>query len=210
MDGEDSLVGKDVDLALPPATPGTYTGPMSFKVSGQDYVTAAASRPVTIPAHSSAAVPLHIAMPAAPGDHPESVQFTARNRAAASVPVARRTLIPASGAPFQTLITSTVGRMIGQLNTYEINVPADRTALTATFRTADTSPDNKYTFYLISPSGTVAATGTTPTTGATPSGTAQLSTANPAAGTWQIDVELDLTVSGKEFTQTVYGNVQDP
>jgi hypothetical protein len=60
-------------------------------------------------------------------------------------------------------------------------------------------------------SGTVAATGTTPATGAaTPSGTAQLSTTNPAAGTWQIDVELDLTVSGKEFTQTVYGNVQDP
>jgi hypothetical protein len=203
--------GKDVDLALPPATPGTYTGPMSFKVSGQDYLTAPASRPVTIPAHASTAIPLHIAMPAAPGDHPVSVQFTARNGAAVSVPVARRTLIPANGGPFQTLITSTVGRMIGQLNTYEINVPAGRTALVATFRTADTSPDNKYIFYLVSPAGTVAATGTTPTTaGGLPSGTAQLSVTDPAAGTWQIDVELELTVSGKEFTQTVYGSLQDP
>jgi hypothetical protein len=202
--------GKDVDLALPPATPGTYTGPMSFKISGQDYLTAPATGPVTIPAHSSAQIPLHIDMPAAPGDHPESVQFTARNGASMSLPVARRTLIPANGGPFQTLITSTVGRAIGQLSTYEIKVPAGRPALTATFRTADTSPDNKYTYYLISPSGTVAATGTTPTAGGTPSGTAQLSITDPAAGTWQIDVELNLTVSGKEFTQTVYGNVQDP
>jgi hypothetical protein len=201
--------GKDVDLALAPAVPGTYTGPMSFKVSGQNFVTVPATRPVTIPAHGSVSVPLTVAMPATPGDHPESVQFSARDGATASVPVARRSLIPANGGSFQTLITSTVGRMIGQLDTYQINVPAGRSSLSATFRTADTSPDNKYTFYLVNPAGTVVATAGTPNTSSTP-GTAEVSTASPAAGTWTIDVELNLTVSGKEFTQTVDADVQDP
>jgi hypothetical protein len=148
-------------------------------------------------------------MPTTPGDHPESVQFTARNGAAASVPVARRSLIPGNGGTFQTLITSTVGRMIGQLNTYQINVPSGRSSLSATFRTADTSPDNRYTFYLVSPGGTVVATAGTPNTSSTP-GTAQVAAASPVAGTWTIDVELNLTVSGKEFTQTVDAAVQDP
>src|SRR5262249_45594587 len=31
--------------------------------------------------------------------------------------------------------------------------------------------------------------------------------ANPAAGTWEIDVELNLTTSGKEFRQIVVGDV---
>jgi hypothetical protein len=182
---------------------------MSFKISGQNYVTWPASRPVTIPAHSSASVPLHIAMPLQPGDHPESVQFSADNGAAASVPVARRTLIPPSGGPFQTLITSTVGRSIGQVAAYSIDVPAGRRDLNVTFRTADASADNKFTFYLLGPGRTVVSTGTTPKAiGSTSVATASLHTADPAAGVWEIDVVLDLTVSGKEFTQTVYGDVQ--
>jgi hypothetical protein len=150
-------------------------------------------------------------MPVSPGDSAESVQFFARDGAATSLPVTRRTLIPADGGSFQTLITSTVGRMIGQLNTYQINVPAGRTELDATFHTADASADNKYTFYLVDPSGTVVAEDTSPkTVNGTPAGTAEVDTASPVAGTWTIDVELNLTVSGNEFTQTVYGNVQDP
>jgi hypothetical protein len=42
-----------------------------------------------------------------------------------------------------------------------------------------------------------------------PSGDTELTTADPVAGLWQIDVVLKLTVSGKEFTQTVYGDVGD-
>jgi hypothetical protein len=203
--------GKDVDLALPPATPGTYTGPVSFKVSGQDFESAPATRPVTIPARASATIPLRVAFPSAPGDHPESVQFTATDGARVSVPVARRTLIPADGGTFSTLITSTVGRMIGQQSTYETDVPAGRSALNVTFRTQDASSDNKYTFYLVDPSGNVAATATSPqTVNGVATGMASLSAADPAAGTWQIQVVLNLTVSGKEFLQTVNGDVQDP
>jgi hypothetical protein len=208
--------GKDQDLALPPVTPGPYTGPMSFRVSGQNWVTGPAARPVIIPAHASAAVPLRVAFPVSPGDHPESVQFTASapgTHAASviSVPVARRTLIPSSGGTFHTLLTSTVGRGLGQVSTYDMAVPAGVSQLTVTFQTADVSPDNKITYYLLNPSGAVAATASTPNTAAgQPPGTATLTVPGPVAGTWEIDVLLDLTVSGKEFTQTVHATVSDP
>jgi hypothetical protein len=208
--------GVDQDLALPPIAPGTYTGPVSFKVSGQDWITIPASAPVLIPAQASEPVPLQVAFPVSPGDYPESVQFTSsavRGNPATtvtSVPVARRTLIPSAGGSFQTLITSTVGRSIGQVNTYNIDLGAGVSALTASFQTADVSPDNTITYYLVSPSGSVAAQGSTPdTTAGQAPGTVTLTTADPVAGTWEIDVELGLTVSGNEFSQTVDGTVTD-
>jgi hypothetical protein len=156
-------------------------------------------------------VPLRVAFPASPGDSPESVQFTsAPGGAVTSVPIARRTLIPSPGGSFQTLITSTVGRdqggeSVGQGNAYTINVPAGASRLTASFSTADTSADNVIAYYLVSPSGTVAASGSTPNANGPSPGTVTLTAADPAAGAWEIDVVLGLTVSGKEFTQTVHG-----
>jgi hypothetical protein len=203
--------GLDVDPAQGPEPPGTYRGPMSFKVSGQDYLTSPASAPVTIPGHSTVTIPLSITMPRQPGDHPESVQFSADDGALTSLPVARRTFIPADGGSFQTLITSSVGRDVGQINTYEINLPAGRRYLSVTFRTPDASPDNGFTFYLVNPSGQLVATGTTPTkVNGKPVDTADLYTLDPVPGPWQIDVVLNLTLSGKEFTQTVYGSLADP
>lgn len=100
--------------------------------------------------------------------------------------------------------------MIGQLNTYEINVPAGSPDLDVQLATADASAENRYTFYLVSPSGTVVATDSTPkTVNGSPVATAQLQTASPGAGIWQIDVELNLAVSGNEFTQIVNGTVTD-
>jgi hypothetical protein len=64
----------DVPLQAPPATPGSYRGSMSFHVTGQRDVLGPRTAPVTIPSHASANVPLTVALPAAPGDHPESVQ----------------------------------------------------------------------------------------------------------------------------------------
>jgi Subtilase family len=203
--------GLDVDPAQGPEPPGTYRGPMQFKVSGQDYLTAPASPAVTIPGHSSVMIPLRIAMPRQPGDYPESVQFSATNGASTSLPVARRVFIPSHGGTFQTPITSTVGRDVGQINTYGINVPSGRKYLDVKLRAADASHDNKFTFFLVNPSGKVVASGTTPKQGNGNSvATADLYTLHPVPGPWQIDVVLDLTVSGKEFTQTVHGSLTDP
>jgi Subtilase family len=203
--------GLDVDLAQAPPKPGSYRGLIHFKVSGQDFVTSPASPPVTIPAHSSVTVPLTIAMPGQPGDYPESVQFSAGNGASTSLTVARRVLIPSGGGSFKTLITSSVGRDVGQINTYEVNVPAGRKYLNVRFRAADASRDNKFTFFLVNPSGNLVASATTPATAGgknvAPAGLYKL---HPVPGAWQIDVVLDLTVSGKEFTQTVDGSLADP
>jgi hypothetical protein len=211
--------GKDQDLALPPIAPGSYAGPMTFRVAGQDWVTRrATTRPVIIGAHASVPVPLRVRFPASPGDHPESVQFTGTalrrglgsGPVTASVPVARRTLIPSSGGTFATLLTSTVGRSIGQVSTYDMAIPAGLSQLTATFQTADTSADNVIAYYLVDPDGNLVTSGSTPdSTAGQPPGTVTLTAPDPVAGTWEIDVELGVTVSGQEFTQVVHGTVAE-
>jgi hypothetical protein len=197
---------EDDDLETAPPAPGTYRGPMHFKVSGQDYQTSPAFFPVTIPADTSVSIPLSIALPRQAGDHPESVQLSAGDGAATSLPVARRTLIPATGEQFNTLITSTVGRDIGQVSTYEINLPPGRKYMNVKFRAPDASADNGFTFYLVNPSGKLVDTATIRRSAAT----GDLYTLRPVPGLWQIDVVLDLTESGKEFTETVHGNLSDP
>jgi hypothetical protein len=200
-------------LQSAPNVPGTYRGNVAFRITGQHYVTSPASKPVTVPAHGSATIPLTVTMPTAPGDHPESVRFMASDGAATSLPVVRRTLIPAKGGAFDTTITSTVGRDVGQISTFDIDVPTGNKDIEVNFHTADASPDNKMSFYLIDPSGDVVATDATPTTtvqgvgAGQPEADAALVQANPVPGRWEIDVELDLTASGNEFTQDVAGTV---
>jgi hypothetical protein len=204
-----------------PNVPGTYTGTVSFKATGSNWITSPASPTTTVAAHGSATIPLQVAFPNAPGDHPASVQFVAANGAKTSLAIARRTLVPSTGGEFDTQITATVGRGIGQITTFNVNVPAGRPDLGVTVTTPDASPDNPMSLYLVNPAGTSVATHTT-TTGnpprtrtvngvlLTPGANGQGVTfhvANPMAGTWEIDVALNLTSSGKEFTQTVVGDV---
>jgi hypothetical protein len=198
-------------LQSPPNVPGTFTGNISFQVTGQNFITVPALRNVTIPGHSAVTVPLNVDMPTTPGDHPESVQFTANNGATASLPVNRRSLIPSAGGNFDTTITSSVGRQVGQISTYNINVPPGENDIDVSFSTPDASADNRLTYWLLSPSGTVVAEDATPNTttqgATTPAGNANLIAIDPAPGLWEIDVELNLTTSGLEFRQVVSGTV---
>ena len=92
----------------------------------------------------------------------------------------------------------------------DLDAPAGRPDLDVALHTADASADNVFNYYLVNPSGTVVATATTPqTVNGQAVGDAELSTANPTGGLWQIDVVLKLTVSGNEFSQIVYGDVTD-
>jgi hypothetical protein len=189
-------------LQEPPNVPSSYTGTVQFRTVGQHFVTVPAALPVNVPAHSSAPVSLHIAMPNDPGDHPESVQFLADNGARTSLPVARRTEIPAAGGPFQADIVGTVGRGTGQISTFVFPVSAGRAGLTVNLSTADVSPDNGFTAYLVRPSD-----GLLQTSAAFVNGAATLHVDNPGAGLWEIDIKLNLTTSGKEFQQVVNGVV---
>jgi hypothetical protein len=124
------------------------------------------------------------------------------------VPVARRTLIPSAGGAFDTTITSTVGRQVGQISTFNVDVPAGKTDIDVNFHTPDASADNKFTYFLLDPTNKVVAQASAPTTVAgVPVNNVTLVAPNPAAGRWEIDVELNLTTSGKEFTQVVNGTV---
>lgn len=206
-------------LQEPPNAPGSYTGTVSFKVSGQNWVSSPASPPVQILAHRSATIPLQVSLPDAPGDHPESVQFTADDGAQTSLPVVRRTLVPSAGGEFDTSITSSVGRGIGQISTFDVNVPSGRADLGVTLTTPDTSANDAMTLFLVNPLGTSVAThvvsGRTRNgvpfavqdVNGTPMQTVTYHVADPMAGSWEIDVELNLTTSGQEFNQTVVGDL---
>ncbi len=200
-----------------PDTPGPYTGTVTFQASGQNFTTSPASAPVTIPPHSSASVPLSIALPQAPGDAPESVQFTAPNGLESSVPIARRTLIPSAGGSFSATLTSSVSRGPGQIKTFYVDVPQGEKDLDVSFYAPDHTADDPVYYYLFSPadlepavteSGNidVTAVDTTPTPD-NPTGNASLIAPDPQPGLWEIDVMQGATTDGTEFSQTVTGIV---
>jgi hypothetical protein len=201
----------------PPDTPGPYTGTVTFQASGQNFTTSPASAPVSIAPRSSVTVPLSIALPKAPGDAPESVQFTGPDGLVSSVPIARRTLIPSAGGSFSATLTSSVSRGPGQIKTFYVNVPPGKHDLDVSFSAPDHAADDPVYYYLFSPgdltntgvtSGnlTVTATDATPTSG-NPTGNASLITSNPQPGMWEIDVMQGAYTDGTEFSQTVTGTL---
>jgi hypothetical protein len=198
-----------------PDVPGPYTGTVTFQASGQDFTTFPASAPVTIPADSSVSVPLAIALPRAPGDAPESVQFTAPGGLVSSVPIARRTLIPSGGGFFGATLTSSVSRGPGQIKTFYVDVPAGKRDLDVSFYAPDHAADDPVYFYLFSPadlapavteSGNIegTATDTSPTTD-NPTGLASLIAPDPQPGLWEIDEMQGATTDGTVLSQTVAG-----
>jgi Subtilase family len=200
-----------------PDTPGSYTGTVTFQASGQNFTTSPASAPVTIPPRSSVSVPLSIALPRAPGDAPESVQFTSANGLESSVPIARRTLIRSAGGSFRATLTSSVSRGAGQIKTFYVDVPPGENDLDVSFFAPDHATNDPVYYYLFSPadlqpaiteSGNIDVTAidTTPTPD-NPTGNASLIATDPQPGLWEIDVMQGATTDGTEFSQTVRGVV---
>jgi hypothetical protein len=200
-----------------PDTPGPYTGTVTFQASGQNFTASPASAPVTIPPGSSVSVPLSIDLPRAPGDAPESVQFTSLNGLESSVPITRRTLISPAGGSFGASLTSSVSRGSGQIKTFYVDVPEGQKDLDVSFHAPDHTADDPVYYYLFSPadlqpgvtqSGNidVTAVDTTPTPG-NPTGNASLIAPDPQPGLWEIDVMQGATTDGTEFSQTVAGVV---
>jgi len=156
-------------------------------------------------------------MPHAPGDAPESVQFTAPGGLESSVPIARRTLIPSAGGSFTATLTSSVSRGVGQLQTFYVNVPPGKRDLAVSFNAPQHATDDPVYYYLFSPADLsspgperfhfrVTAVDATPTSG-NPTGNASLITANPQPGLWEIDVMQGAITDGTVFSQAVTGTV---
>ncbi len=206
--------GRD-HLQEPPIQPGAYKGPVSVRFTGENYVsTPATAAPVTIPANSTAPVNVNVPLPAAAGDAPESIQFSSGTGGpVTSVPVSRRTLLPADGGSFTTHIISSVGRGLGQVNGYYLNVPAGKHNLDVTLTPSDLGPQARFIYLLVNPNGQVVASDASPSsttqgTGAgTPNRSATLTVANPVAGPWELVTELTGAVSGTQFDETIAGTV---
>jgi hypothetical protein len=190
---------------------------VTFQAGGQNFTTSPASAPVTIRPHGVAGVPLSIALPQAPGDAPESVQFTGSNGLESSVPIARRTRIPSAGGPFGATLTSSVSRGPGQIKTFYVDVPQGQKDLDVSLHAPDHNADDPVYYYLFSPadlqpavteSGNIDVTAidTTPTPN-NPTGDASLIAPDPQPGLWEIDVMQGATTDGTEFSQTVTGDV---
>jgi hypothetical protein len=198
-------------LQDPIPTPGSYRGDISIRFTGQTAVTSPATHGrISIPAHSSASVPLTIALPGQQGDHPESVQFATNKGADTSIPIARRTVVPVKGG-FSFTLGSSVARDFGPLQSREIDVPAGENDLRVTFATPDTSANNIIDYFLIEPNGfdgyydRTASTTPEGVGSSTPNGHAAIVVANPPPGKWIVQAMIDATESGHEFTQTVTG-----
>jgi hypothetical protein len=201
----------------PPETPGPYTGTVTFQASGQNFTTSPASAPVTIPARSWATVPLGIALPKAPGDAPESVQFTGPGGLESSVPIARRSLIPSGGGSFSVALTSSVSRGAGQLHTFYVDVPPGKRDLDISLFAPDHATDDPVYYYLFSPQNLSStgvesfsfqgtATDETPTPD-NPTGNASLIAPDPQPGLWEIDVLQGATTDGTVFSNNVTGQL---
>ena len=204
-------------LQDPPMTPGSYRGPIVVTFSTQHYLTATASGPVSVPAHSSASVPVSVRFPAAAGQHALSIQIAGSGGGAVSVPVTAQTLIPSAGGNFVASLASSVARSQGPMLTYQIDVPSGEPGLNVNLHTADVSADNIIGAALTEPSSPGGGAGSnivdyaqTPITALQPGGSpithTELSVPNPEPGVWTIQVTLDETASGKEFTQNVFGD----
>ena len=201
-------------LQNPPNVPGTYTGPMSFEVTGQNYVTSKlGGGSVKIPAQSTAPLTVEVPLAAAPGDNDMSVQLSASDGATESVPVLARTLIPPTGGPFAVTTGTTVGRSSPPVSQFFIDVPAGHQSMSVSLNTPDANPDNAFTYELFSPTGQEVVADATPTTtllgigSTTPTAKANLSVTNPVAGRWEIVIASGLETSGQEFSQTINGDV---
>ena len=76
---------------------------------------------------------------------------------------------------------ATVGRGVGQISTFNANVPAGRPDLGVTVTTPDTSADDPMSLYLVNPAGTTVATHTTTWVASPPGGAGRPSRHGPPA-----------------------------
>ncbi|QNP75435.1 S8 family serine peptidase [Streptomyces roseirectus] len=193
-------------LADPPIKPGSYRGPVKLRFTGHAFASAGVpQRTRTIAPGATADFDVQVPLPAEAGDAPASLQFDAADGTHLSVPVARRTLL---GDSFTTTVTGGVGRLVGQVTGYDLDVPAGHRDLSVDLAAQD--PGTTLAFYLVDPQGQIAASDTnlTGTDGKTPTGVASLTAVSPAAGRWRVLVVLPNPVSGKDFADQVTGHVR--
>jgi hypothetical protein len=195
-------------------------GTVQWDASTWRYAPASAISPSTlsIEAGRTATATISITNPRPAGDMDESVVVSSP-AGQTSVPVTIRTAVPigAGGGTFQGVLTGGNGRdgSDAQTNTYFFDVPAGKTDLAASVALR-TDPDEALVCYLIDPDGqTVGYTSNyteVPKAAAhlKPGSTRYLQTfaVAPPAGEWELVLDWENPVTGKELTENFSGAVR--
>ncbi|MET9914476.1 S8 family serine peptidase [Streptomyces sp. NPDC006476] len=167
-------------LQDPLSSPGSYRGPVRLKFTGHAYASAGVPELTRcIPAGGTADFCVHLSLPQHAGTASAALQFDSADGYHLSVPVARRKLVADS---FTATVTGGVGRTVGQVLGYGLDVPAGHGSLTVDLTAQD--PNITLDFYLVTPDDQIAASDTTLTgaDGTVPTAAVSLTTNRPAPG----------------------------
>lgn len=197
----------------PVATPGTFRGPVTLRITGSRYTDAGVNRVTkVIPAGGSATFNLAVPLPGQAGDAPASLQFDSNLGTHLSVPLARRVLIPTGKGSFAATITGGVGRGLNQYLGFFMNVPAGKQNMTVNLHAPDAG--QQVDFFLSSPEGDILSGDVNAVESAWQSGNGSgtnaetLTVDRPAAGRWELIALMIGPSSGNEFSEQITGTVR--
>jgi subtilisin family serine protease len=192
-----------------------FAGTVALRVTGTAYTTTGmATVTKTIAPGQSTDFGLNIPLAASVGDAAASVQFSSTTGATVSLPVSRRSLIPAAvghTATFSDVITGSIAPGLGQANGFYFTVPAGQENVSIDFSFPD--KDTQLNFILIDPNHQYRSAGTNRTQkNYTDNGDVNINTASvvanrPAAGTWQLVVALPSATTGTFLSEKVTGRL---
>lgn len=197
----------------PVATPGTFRGPVTMRITGSRYADAGVNRVTkVIPAGGSATFDLAVPLPNEAGDAPASLQFNSNLGTHLSVPLARRVLIPTGQGSFTATITGGVGRGLNEYLGYFMDVPAGKQNMTVNLHAPDAG--QQVDFFLASPEGDIlsgdvnAVERTWQSGNGSQTNTETLTVDKPAAGRWELIALMLGPSSGNEFSERITGAVR--
>lgn len=196
----------------PAPKPGSYRGPARLRVAGYGYTHDLTPQTRTVPAGGSVNFTATIPLPASAGDAPMSLQFDSDTGTHLSVPVARRSLIPADPRRTNTFTATVTGGVgwpgVSQNLGYHLDLPPGHHSLTIDLTAPD--PGTQLVYYLVDPEQQILARDTNRTgdDGSVQTPEATLTVNDPAPGRWTLIIGLIDGVSGKDFSQQVSGRVR--
>jgi hypothetical protein len=195
---------------------GTFTGPVHYEFTSQQYGAAAPVSPsaLTLAPGQTGSFRVGVTIPRSAGDSNQDLVLDSSGGKHSVVPIALRSLvnIGANGGSFSGMLVGGNGRAAspGQLNTFDFNVPAGKPELGVTLTFSDDA-DTSINGTLIDPDGQAVASESTSRVNA--AGNTQATHAlqayhlNPRPGRWRFVVDVTNPVGGNALSAPYSGHV---
>lgn len=197
---------------------GTFDGPVKWQVTAQRFGASDSVSPssVTIPPGQTRAVTLNANLPSSAGDRNEDLILTpSAGHSPTTVPVLLRSLVNLgqNGGSFSGNLIGGNGRdgagQPGQIDTYDLDVPAGQPALTAAIRFAN-DPGTQVNATLVDPSGSAATVATNAHlngSNETFGNGLEAYTPAPRPGRWRLVVDIVNPVGGQVLSAPYSGRI---